>query len=458
MILFWRFLVGTILIVLGLTLFLVGVDLGIAPFGSYLGEKIVKLNKLWIIIVTGLVLGFVITIAEPGLLVYSQQIELITAGQVLSFGLLVIVSLGIAFLLVLGFFRIIFNLPLHHILTVLYGLIFFIAFFTQAEFINIAFDASGATTGVLAVPFILSLAYGISHLKKDSKSGGKNAFGTIAIVSAGAILSVMIINVMTPNVPFENQSLAIEIESGGLLDPFIKMFWPSMNETLFSLLPLLFILLISQYLLFKMSLRQFRHIVNGFVYVFLGLALFLIGVNGGFLEVGTFIGQELISADRQIIFLIIAFTVGVVTILAEPAVHVLTAQIESVTAGYVSRNSVLIALSLGVGIAVFLSALRIFIEPLQVWHYLLPGYLIAVGMMYVVPKIFVGMAYDAGGVATGPMTATFILAFMYGATDAYPNANILLDGLGTIALVALTPIITLQGLGLLYRIKLHKED
>ena len=423
-----RFIIGTALIIIGLTLFLVGVDLGITPLGSYLGERVVKMNKLWVIIVVGLVLGFVITVAEPGLLVYAQQIERITNGLVPSFLLLLIVSVGIAGLLVVGFMRIIYNIPLHYILTFLYSIVFILAMVSQVEFINIAFDASGATTGVLAVPFILSLAYGISHLKKDSKAGEKDSFGTIAIVSAGAIISVLALNAIGPNIEFTNESLASEVNTVTVFQAFGQVFGPALSETFLALLPIILILFASQFFVFKMKLSQFIHIIKGFVYVFLGLALFLLGVNGGFLDVGTRIGQALIESNQHLWFLLIAFFIGIVTILAEPAVHVLMDQIDQVTSGYVSKNAVLISLSLGVGVAVFLSVLRIFIEPLQVWHYLLPGYLIAIAMMFIVPKIFVGMAYDAGGVATGPMTATFILAFMYGATDAYPSSILLLDG------------------------------
>lgn len=451
-----RFIIGTVFITLGLTLFLLGVDLGVTTLGANVGEKIVKMNKLWIIVLAGLVLGFVITVAEPGLLVYAQQIELVTGGALLSTVLLFVVSTGIALLLVVGFMRIIYNIPLHYLLTVLYGVVFLFAIFTPAAFINIAFDASGATTGVLSVPFILSLAYGISHLKKDSKAGEKDSFGTIAIVSAGAIIAVLVMNLFVTDFSLSGEPILQAINSETVWGSFSAVFIVALSETFFSLVPIILVLMLSQFLLFKMKTRQFIHIIKGFIYVFLGLVLFLLGVNGGFLDVGFRVGQSLIATDQHMMFLIIAFMIGVVTILAEPAVHVLTASIDQVTSGYVSRVAVLVTLSIGVGLAVFLSALRIFIEPLQVWHYLLPGYIIAVALMYIVPKIFVGIAYDAGGVATGPMTATFILAFMYGATDAYPQSSILLDGLGTIALVALTPILTLQVLGLIYKWKTRK--
>ena len=300
-------------------MFLVGVDLGITPLGSYLGERIVKMNRLWVIVIAGLILGFVITIAEPGLLVYAQQIDTITQGLVPSFLLLMIVSIGIATSLVGAFMRIIYNVPLHYILTVLYGIVFVFAIVSQSEFVNIAFDASGATTGVLAVPFILSLAYGISHLKKDTKAGEKDAFGTIAIVSAGAIISVLVINVFSSRIDFVHESLVSDPIEGTVFSVFLLAFIPAFRDTFFALIPLLIILFISQFLVFKMRLLQFIHVVKGFIYVFLGLLLFLLGVNGGFLEIGTEIGKLLITEEMYGILLIVAFIIGVATILAEPA-------------------------------------------------------------------------------------------------------------------------------------------
>ncbi|GIN73667.1 hypothetical protein J14TS2_41420 [Bacillus sp. J14TS2] len=194
----------------------------------------------------------------------------------------------------------------------------------------------------------------------------------------------------------------------------------------------------------------------GLLFTFIGLVLFLVGVNAGFMDVGSAIGYNIASLDNKAYVMIVAFVLGVVTILAEPAVHVLTHQIEDVTSGYVKKSVVLVTLSLGVGMAVFLSILRVLIQDLQLWHYLLPGYIIAIVMTYFVPKLFVGIAFDSGGVASGPMTATFILAFVQGAAEAVEGANVLIDGFGMIAMVAMTPLIALQILGLVFKLKSKK--
>ncbi len=451
-----KFLLGAFLIIIGLSIFLIGVDKGITPLGNKVGASIVKPNRLWIVLIAGLILGFFISVAEPGLIIFGQQVELVTTGQISSTLLLIVVSVGMAVLLSFGFYRLVYNLPLYIILTFLYLIIFSLALFSEPELLVIAFDASGSTTGVLAVPFILALAIGISKLKKDSKASEKDSFGSIAIVSAGAIMSVLLLSILTPNTEFL-PSLDVNIpETSSVFAPFIEMLPNMINDSFFAILPLLIIFIIFQIIALRLDTKSFFKIIKGFVYAFLGLLIFLLGVNAGFMDVGSIIGHSLALFDNKLYIIIVGFVLGLVTILAEPAVHVLTKQIEDVTSGSVTRRSVLIALCFGVGVAVALSVLRVFIQPLQIWHYLLPGYIIALSLMYFVPKMFVGIAYDAGGVATGPMTATFTLAFTQGAAEAVEGADVILDGFGMIAMVALTPIISLQILGLIFKIKSKK--
>ncbi len=453
----WRFLFGAALIMVGLTLFLIGVDIGVTPLGDHTGTALAKSNKLWIVLIAGVVLGFFISIAEPGLLVLADQVGFVTSGQISSMSILMIVSIGLALMLALGFLRIFYNYPLYKMLMVLYVLIFGLSIFTSREFLAISFDASGATTGILAVPFILSLSLGISKMKKDSKASEKDSFGLVAIASTGAILGVMLLDLFTKNTSFNADIESVVTVSDSILKPFIALIPDMLFESIIAMSPLVVILLVLQKAVFKLQKREFRKMVNGFIYGFIGLVIFLIGVNGGFMDVGTSIGTALALLDNKVPIVIIGFIIGLVTIIAEPAVHVLTHQIEEVTSGYVKRIAVLVPLSLGVGLAVALSVIRILIPEIQLMHYLVPGYIISLGLMFIVPKLFVGIAFDAGGVATGPMTATFILAFVQGAAHAYEGADMLVDGFGMIAMVAMAPIITLQLLGLVFQSKAKKK-
>lgn len=451
-----RFLLGTMFVIIGLTFFLIGVDLGITPLGGYTGTSFTKTNKLWIVIIGGLILGFIISIAEPGLIVFANQVETVTENQISASSIVIFVSIGLAIFVGIGFMRIVFNFPLYKILLIAYGIIFIIALFATPEFLAIAFDASGATTGALAVPFILALSTGISKLKKDSKSSEKDSFGLVAIASAGAVMSVLLLNFISPKLTFASEIDQGFINTNAILKPFLSELPHVLIDSLIALSPLIVVLIVMQLLSFKLSKRQFRRLIIGFIYALLGLIVFLVGVNAGFMEVGNKIGQVLTQRENKFFVLLFAFILGLLTIIAEPAVSVLTHQIEDVTAGYIKRTSVLIPLSIGVGISILLSILRILIPDIQLWHYLLPGYLIAVSLTFIVPKLFVGIAFDAGGVATGPLTATFILAFTQGAANAYEGANVVTDGFGMIAMVALTPIITLQILGFIYKVKTRK--
>lgn len=454
--LFIRFLLGAFFIVIGLSIFLFGVDVGITPVGNLMGTIITKSNKIWIIGISGLVLGFFVSVAEPDLQILASQVEFVTSGLIPRLSIVVVVSIGIAILLTAGLIRIVYNVPLYKVLTALYALILILSLFTTSEFLAISFDASGATTGALTVPFILALGFGVAVLKKDSKSSEKDSFGLVAIASTGAIISVMIMSIISKTDKI-TASLEVNLsETSSIIGPFIQSLPHVMYEVLIALLPLLVIFLLFQVISFKLDRRAFFKIFKGFIYTYVGLVYFMVGVNASFMDVGSKVGYYLAGMDNKIYLVIVGFLLGFVTILAEPAVYVLTNQIEDVTSGYVRRSIIMTALSIGVGFSVALSMIRILIPGIQLWHYLLPGYLISVIMAFFVPKLFVGIAFDSGGVASGPMTATFILAFAQGAAERIESANVLIDGFGIIAMVALTPLITLQIVGFIYKIKSKK--
>lgn len=452
-----RFIIGAILIIIGLSIFLFGVDLGITPIGQNMGKTIAKSNKIWIVLIAGLLLGFFISIAEPDLHILAGQVDFVTSGLISKLSIVIVVSIGIGALIATGLARIVYNFPLYKLLTILYLIIFGLAIFTSPEFLAISFDASGATTGALTVPFILALALGVSMMKKDSKASEKDSFGLVAIASTGAIIAVMIMNIIAKTDKISGNLEEAEEASLSLFGPFLHEFPKIAMEITIALIPILVIFLIFQKVSFKMSRRTVRKIITGLVFTFIGLVFFLVGVNAGFMDVGRAIGQSIASLDNKAYVIVVAFVLGLVTILAEPAVHVLTRQIEDVTSGYVKRSVVMFSLCIGVGLAIALSIIRILIPELQLWHYLLPGYILAIALSYITPKLFVGIAFDSGGVASGPMTATFILAFVQGAAGAIEGADVLIDGFGMIAMVALTPLIALQVLGLIFKLKSRKE-
>jgi hypothetical protein len=451
-----RFLIGAAVIIIGLSIFLFGVDIGISAIGNVIGSTITKTNKLWIVVVAGLVLGFFISIAEPDLHILAGQVDTVTSGVISKTSIVVVVSIGIAVLLTLGLVRIVYNVPLYKLLLVLYGIILILSIFTSREFLAIAFDASGATTGALTVPFMLALATGVSSMKKDSKASEKDSFGLVGIASIGAIMAVMVMSIISKTDKLTGNLEYAETASGSIIRPFLQQIPKISLEILIALLPIIIIFLVFQKISFKLSKKAFRKILFGLLFTFVGLVLFLVGINAGFMNVGTVIGHKVASLDNKAWLVIVGFVLGFVTILAEPAVYVLTHQIEDITSGYVKRKVVLLTLAIGVGFAVALSMVRTLVPGIQLWHYLLPGYIISLALTLFVPKLFVGMAFDAGGVASGPMTATFILAFAQGAAHAVEGADLMAEGFGMIAMVAMAPLLALQVLGLIFKIKSKK--
>ena len=446
-----RFLFGALLIIVGLAIFLLGVDIGITPIGNFLGKGLARSGKLKVVLLMGLLLGFFISIAEPDLHILSTQVATVTDGLYRKNVLLLVVSIGIAVMLSLGLFRIIHHYPLNKAFTFIYIGIFILAFFSSNDLFAIAFDASGSTTGALTVPFMLALAIGVASMDRRSQSAEEDSFGLVGIASPGAILAVLILGLFVHS----DKPLSGTIPAGSdltvhWLAPFQHELPKIAGEILLAVSPILIIFVI--YHLFfsevKLPKAPFNRIFFGMSYLFIGLVLFLTGVNAGFMEVGRKLGMLIAGMDSSIPVLLIGFLLGVLVILAEPAVYVLTHEIEDVTNGSVKRTVVLLALSIGVGLAVLLSVIRVLVPWLELWHFLVPGYLMAIILSYRVPNLFVGMAFDAGGVASGPMTATFILAFIQGVAEITPDANVLLEGFGMIAMVAMMPILSLQFLGI----------
>lgn len=454
--LMWKFIVGAIFIIFGLSIFLFGVDLGIQPIGALMGSSLTKKKKLWMIIVFGFLLGFLINVAEPDLLILARQVNEVTSGALSQTSIVIVVSIGVGLLVVVGLMRIVFKLPLNKLLTVLYGIIFLLVVLSPGAFLGIAFDSGGATTGSMTVPFILALGLGVSSTQ-GGKESEEDSFGLVGVASTGPMIAVLIMSLfsgiksLTGSLPYHSAS------TNGVLIHFLKEIPILLIEVILAMIPLIIMFLIFQIIFFKLTKKQLNKIFKGLIYTFIGFVLFLTGVNAGFMEAGSAIGHAAASLDNNWIVVPIGFILGFAVIFAEPAVYVLNEQIEDVTSGHIKKKVILYTLSIGVAIAVSLSMIRILIPSIKLWHYIIPGYLIAMVLSYFAPKLFVGIAFDSGGVASGPMTATFILAFAQGVAEAIEGADVLMDAFGVIAMVALTPLIAIQILGLIYERKAVKK-
>ena len=455
--LLFQFILGAIAVVLGLSILLFGIEIGVLPFGKHMGASFLKSNSIWYVIIIGFFLGFFVNIAEPDLQVLAAQVSSVMGGFIPMFVILVAVSIGTGIMLSLGIIRIVRNISLRIMFLVTYGIIFLLAIFSSLDMIAIGFDASGATTGALTVPLVLALSVGVAAMKKNSKSSEADSFGLVGVMSTGAILGVLILNMFVKTDNITGALTSHHVDSDSLLGPFLAEIPNVAVDSLIALLPLVLMFIIFQKIKFKLTPRSFSRILMGFLYAYIGLVIFLIGAHVGFMNVGNLIGYQLAVYDNKIILVVAGFILGMVVILTEPAVYILTEQIEDVTSGYIKRKTVLFTLSIGVAFAVGLSMLRIVVPEIQLWHYLVPGFVISLALMFFVPDLFVGIAFDSGGVASGPMTATFVLAFAQGASDSIEHSNILLDSFGVIAMVAMTPLIALQVLGVVYKLKSQKR-
>ncbi|WP_029410569.1 DUF1538 domain-containing protein [Treponema pedis] len=451
---FIRFLLGSVCMIIGLAFFLFGIDISVAKIGVHMGGEITKRNKLFILIAGGFILGFLISIAEPDLQIFADQVKDATRGEIPSIFLVLVVSVGVALFVMLGLLRIVFNVSQKISFLISYGIIFILALFSSAEFISISFDSSGTTTGAITVPFILALSLGVSGMKKNSTESEENSFGLVGMASAGAILAVLTLSVLNSSAQISSEGFEFNLDiSTKIFKPFKDIFLHTLQECFISLLPLSLIFFITNFISIKLRRKDLMQIVSGLIITLIGLFLFMWGAKSGFLDVGILIGNKIGEAGVRPLILFIGALIGLVTILAEPAVYVLTVQIENVTSGHIRRKVVLIFLCIGVSLAVMLSMLRIIEPAFQLWHILLPGYIISLILSFIVPDLFVGIAFDAGGVASGPMSATFVLSLAQGLANATPSANVLIDGFGIIAAIALAPIISLQVLGLIFKIK-----
>lgn len=445
------FLIGSLMIVVGIGLFSLGADMSMTLIGSKIGTALTKSRRMWFILLVSFILGIAITVSEPDLQVLAD-----TVPHINNFVLIMTVSIGVGLFLAICMFRIIHGVRLRWLLMFFYALVFVLAMFSDPDFLGIAFDAGGVTTGPMTVPFILALGVGVANIRSDSKAEA-DSFGLVALCSIGPILAVLVLGFFykgdaSASLP-EITGWSNTVEIGKSYFAALPKY---MGEIAISLSPIVVIFLIFQFFSFKLPKKSVFKILLGILYTYIGLVLFLTGVNVGFSSLGTVLGGKLAEGNTKYILIPLAMLMGWFIISAEPAVHVLKKQIEEVSAGAISGRAITVALSIAISLAMGLSMLRV-VTGISVMWFLIPGYLIALVLSFFVPDIFTAIAFDSGGVASGPMTATFMLQFMMGACSAL-GGNILTDSFGLVAMVAMMPLISIQILGFIYTRKKSRAN
>lgn len=446
------FLAGAVMLIVGMGLFQLGAEIAMTPLGEGIGAHLSKSRKIWISVLISFIVGVVITVAEPDLQVLANQVSAIP-NQMLVWT----ISLGVGIMLVIAVLRILLKMKLTNVLFVCYLIIFGVSFFAPADFLAVSFDAGGVTTGPITVPFIMAMGVGLASIRGD-KGAEDDSFGFVAICSVGPILAVLLLSIFYT--PQDATYSAVEIVNISTTRDVARELVAGLphfaEEVMLSILPVIGVFLAFQLIFRRFHKHEFLRMCVGLLYTFLGLVLFLCGVNVGFAPVGSLLGQELASSAWAWLLIPIGMVIGFYIVKAEPAVQVLNRQVEDVTDGTIPSTAMNRALSLGVSASVGLSMLRI-LTGMQIYWIIIPGYVIALVLSRVVPKIFVGIAFDSGGVASGPMTSTFLLPLAIGACTAH-GGNVMTEAFGVVALVAMTPLIAVQLMGLIYKLKQVKAQ
>ena len=441
------FVLATAMLILGMGLFTLGAEMSMTRIGNYMGSKLTKSRKLPLILFVSFALGVAITVAEPDLQVLAANVP-----DIDSAALILTVSVGVGFFLMLCMVRILFSISLRTMLIVFYAFVFAAAFLSDESILSVAFDSGGVTTGPMTVPFIMALGVGVASIRSDENAKA-DSFGLVGLCSIGPILSVLLLGAIYQSQPSASEGasaagIATTVELGrGYLRALQDYLW----EVTVALLPIFVFFLIFQVVSLRLRKLPFLRIIVGILYTYVGLVLFLTGVNVGFSPLGYALGAALTEGWKLWLLAPLAMLMGWFIINAEPAVHILNKQVEELSAGAISARAMGMSLSIAVSAAGGLAMLRV-ISGISILYFLVPGYVIALALSFFVPRTFTAIAFDSGGVASGPLTATFMLPFAMGACEAL-GGSVMTDAFGLVALVAMMPLITVQVMGAIYVVK-----
>lgn len=435
------FLIGSALIIIGMALFTMGSDISMTQIGNHIGARMTKSRRLGLILFLSFVLGVAITVAEPDLQVLASN-----TPDIDTVALIVTVSVGVGFFLMISMLRILFGIQLKWLLIVFYGLVFVLAALSDTSFLSVAFDSGGVTTGPMTVPFIMALGVGVASIRSDEKAKS-DSFGLVALCSIGPILAVLLLGFIYNSGTEASSVIAVDqFESTVAMGwGYLRAFPEYFGEVAAALLPIFGFFLLFQLVSLRLKRRSFLKILVGIVYTYVGLVMFLTGVNVGFSPLGYVLGGAMTEDAMKWLLVPLAMVMGWFIINAEPAVHVLTKQVTELSAGAISEKVMRLTLSIAISGAMGLSMIRV-LTGLSILWFMVPGYLIALVLTFFVSPTFTAIAFDAGGVASGPLTATFMLPFAMGACTAV-GGNVMTDAFGLVAMVAMMPLITVQVMG-----------
>ena len=456
---FVLFMVGVVLLILGLGCFTLGADMSMLVIGEKIGSAMTHSRKIWLIALLSFVIGIIVTIAEPDLQILAEQVPAVAekVPQLGNYLLIITVAVGVGIFLTVAMLRIVLRIRLSLLLILFYVTAFILSIFVSDEFWAVSFDSGGVTTGPMTVPFIMSLGVGVASIRSD-KNGQDDSFGLVALSSVGPIVAVLTLGIVfdIKGVEYEVTSPAVVENTQDVFFQYLHGFGDYALEVLIALSPILAFFLLFQLVSRSFHKKQIIRIFMGFLYTFVGLVLFLTGANVGFMPVGSEIGKTLAALWDGWMLIPVGMIIGYFVVAAEPAVHVLNKQVERVSAGAITSSAMKKGLCIGVCCAIGLAMLRILLG-VNIMYFLIPGYLIALGLTFFTPPMFTGIAFDSGGVASGAMVSSFVLPMAIGACSTLQGTgSVMTLAFGCVSFVALAPLISIQILGIVYRRKTHK--
>ncbi len=438
------FLSGAALLILGMGFFSLGADMAMMPMGEAVGAQMTRFKKIGSAMAVCMIMGILVTVAEPDLQVLARQVPSIP-----NVVLILTVAVGVGIFLVVAMIRTAYQISLAKMLWIFYAVVFLLSAWAPRDFVPMAFDSGGVTTGPITVPFIMSLGVGLAALSSSSKQ--EDSFGLVGLSSIGPILSVLLLGIFyaPSSANYAPFSVPVVETTRDVAQQFALGAPTYIAEVAYALLPIIGFAALFQMLFRIFRRKQLIKVAVGMVYTYIGLVTFLTGVNVGFMPAGHFIGASVAATPYNWLLIPIGLVMGYFIVAAEPAVHLLNKQVEELSGGAIPQSAMRLSLSIGVALSLGLSMIRI-LTGLSIFWIIIPGYAVALLLPRWIPRIFTGIAFDSGGVASGPMTATFLLPFAMGACETL-GGNILADAFGVVAFVAMTPLITIQVLGLVFR-------
>ena len=442
-------MVGLGIVVLGVALFLQGLEMGVFPIGKSLSDEFAAKGSLPWLMIFGFFMGFSAVIAEPALIAVAEQAEIISEGRVDPLVLRLLVASSVGAVISVGVLRIILGLPLHWMMIGGYLTVVVVTFFAPEEIVGLAYDSGGVTTNIVTVPLIAALGLGLA-----ASIRGRNplidGFGLVALAVMVPMITVQLYGVVVFTLgDVESTGSAAEVvqamqeqadtaipgsPSGLLMD---------LGTMVRDVLPIIMVILIFQFAVIRKRIPRLAMVSFGFLLVIIGLYAFVVGLKLGLFPIGERMAEQLIANDRIVFVYLFAFAIGFATTMAEPALIAVGKKAEEAASGRINGNAIRLIVALGVAIGITIGVHRI-ISGDSIHMYIIAGYSVVILLTWLSPRYIIALAYDLGGVTTSEVTVPLITALGIGLATHIEGRNIMIDGFGLIAFASIFPIITVM--------------